>query len=871
MAIHRNQNDFVSLCEDLLAVVDLDGCFVEVNAHWAIQTGWHPSELEGQSLAQFIHVYDSDLTYFEFTNAKNNLTQTKYESQFKAKDGSYRQLLWKIKFHPEQLVFIVWAQDLTQTRLTEKSLRLEKERLEESQEIAHFGSWEFDLATGKIHWSRELYKIHDLEELTEPPPYEALLDRFSPSSRKLLAEAVQKAIEFGIPYRLNVEVLTRNSGIRYGVALGLPIQGPDGFVEKLHGTVLDVTEQHLAVQHMHQSNEQIEEQRRFLDTILNALPIKIALVDRNLIYQYSNITSKSEIHTSTGSAIGKHVSEILGVGNFTSIEPDIKRALAGETVIEERDIQDPSGQTKTVLLTLIPQWSASRDQVLGFYSIMQDISEQKLAERAALEQRNILRAILDNIPSAIILKDIEQDFKIIEWNQSSESLLSRPAKEVLGKRTHDLYPQSIANELNLLDQTAVRHGHLTEEQSPLIPVPGKGLRYFRTRKIPILPDSTGKFRFLLNVLDDLTDQMKSQQDLIDLHNVMDETMIVIETGIDGVITQINRNFSKVSGYSKEDTLGQNHRTFNSKYHDSLFFADLWRTITAGRIWQGEIRNQRKDGSLYWLYTTIAPGRDFSGKINKYVSFCVDITSEKEAQHKLIQSSKMSSLGEMAGGIAHEINNPLAIISGKAQQLLRSIEHDKFHKEQFLLDLKKIESTVDRIARIIRGLRSFSRNSDSDPMERVPVSRIVDDSLELCKERFKHGSIELSVHCMTDAAVDCRPAQISQVILNLLSNAFDAVSVLPMKWVDLHVETIQGQVQIKVTDSGDGISPDVLNKIMQPFYTTKDPGKGTGLGLSISKGIAEEHQGELRYDSDSKNTRFVLVLPVAIQPHRNQVA
>lgn len=231
------------------------------------------------------------------------------------------------------------------------------------------------------------------------------------------------------------------------------------------------------------------------------------------------------------------------------------------------------------------------------------------------------------------------------------------------------------------------------------------------------------------------------------------------------------------------------------------------------------------------------------------------------QMKLAMSSKMSSLGEMAGGIAHEINNPLTIINSKALVIGKLLEKEQPDLPKVESELRKIEETTDRIAKIIRGLTAFARNTEGDPLEPAMVSKIISDTLELCSERFKNHQIELKVKMQDDALIDCRPHQISQVVLNLLNNAHDAVLNLPEKWINIEVIRHNAWILIKITDSGPGINPAIVEKIMEPFFTTKEVGKGTGLGLSISKGIIEDHRGQLRYETYQNHTQFVIQLPV----------
>lgn len=232
----------------------------------------------------------------------------------------------------------------------------------------------------------------------------------------------------------------------------------------------------------------------------------------------------------------------------------------------------------------------------------------------------------------------------------------------------------------------------------------------------------------------------------------------------------------------------------------------------------------------------------------------------EQQETLIAGAKMSVLGEMAGGIAHEINNPLAIIHAKADLLQRQASRGTLQQTVLVTDLNKINQTVMRIAKIVKGLRAFSRNGDADAMENVDVSSMIEEAVSICHKRYREKSVDLRVHCPENVDIECRPSQIEQVLVNLLANALDAVVNLEEKWVELDAQIHSYGVTISVTDSGPGISAEIVEKMMNPFFTTKKVGHGTGLGLSISLGIIRDHHGQLQYDSTSAHTRFTIELP-----------
>jgi PAS domain S-box-containing protein len=251
----------------------------------------------------------------------------------------------------------------------------------------------------------------------------------------------------------------------------------------------------------------------------------------------------------------------------------------------------------------------------------------------------------------------------------------------------------------------------------------------------------------------------------------------------------------------------------------------------------------------------------SGAIERLVGANWDVTEIREKEIQMLQISKLSSLGEMSAGIAHEINNPLAIILGKAQHLKLVLNQESPSMDSVKRGIDVIESTSNRIARIIKGLQIFSRDGNRDAFESKSVRDLIEDTISFCHSRFKNHGTRLDIEEVpADLALDCQATQISQVILNLLNNAFDAVQTLPEKWVRIGVSDLGARVEIRVSDSGTGISPEIAKKILEPFFTTKEVGKGTGLGLSISLGIVKSHGGDLRLDRTAQHTTFVINLP-----------
>ncbi len=275
---------------------------------------------------------------------------------------------------------------------------------------------------------------------------------------------------------------------------------------------------------------------------------------------------------------------------------------------------------------------------------------------------------------------------------------------------------------------------------------------------------------------------------------------------------------------------------------------------------------RFDNKLRKLRVVKAPIFDDEGKVIMSVGVSKDITDElerekliHEQQVKMIHSARLSSLGEMAAGIAHEINNPLTIIDAILFQTSARIERDQFQLSELESVFGRITKSLDRIAKIVRSLRFFSRNSENDPFVVATLDSIFQDTSELCREKFKMAQVPLRLNAPPEMVALCRPTEIGQVLLNLVSNSFDAVHGTKNPWVSLDACQKDSKLIISVTDSGHGIPAEIQHAMMNPFFTTKEVGHGTGLGLSIALGIIKSHGGELIYQEREGHTSFAFDL------------
>lgn len=366
---------------------------------------------------------------------------------------------------------------------------------------------------------------------------------------------------------------------------------------------------------------------------------------------------------------------------------------------------------------------------------------------------------------------------------------------------------------------------------------------------------------------------RSLKELADIKFALDQSTIVAITDQRGIINYVNDEFCRISKYSREELLGQDHRIINSGYHPKDFIRDLWTTIAAGKVWKGELRNLAKDRSVYWVDTTIVPFLNSEGKPYQYVAIRHDITQRKQAEKQVLQQAaelqragQLSFVGELAAGLAHEIKNPLAGIQGGVDILIR--RRDKNDPEREALEGMRHE--VERIDSTVRALLDRARPRLVSIRE-VSLAEIVGRAVnlacaQLSKAAEKSHPVSIEFEPSTDPImIHIDPAQIEDAVLNLIINALEAadsegkVTIRVARSPNNDVEEFDEAI-VEVSDDGPGISEENLRRIFNPFFTTT-PG-GTGLGLPAVRRIARLHGGRVEVISTlAKGSTFTIYLPI----------
>ncbi len=327
---------------------------------------------------------------------------------------------------------------------------------------------------------------------------------------------------------------------------------------------------------------------------------------------------------------------------------------------------------------------------------------------------------------------------------------------------------------------------------------------------------------------------RSMKDLADTNFALNQAAIVATTNVKGEITFVNDKFVEISKYPREELLGRDHRIINSGYHSKEFIRDLWHTIANGRIWRGELRNRAKDGSYYWVDTTIVPFLDAQGKPYQYMAIRYDITDRKQSEERLREQAALARLGEMAAVVAHEVKNPLAAIKGALQVIGGRMPVEGRDRAV----LGDVVARVDSLNDIVQDLLVFARPRQPQ-LTPVPIAELIENTAALLKKDPAHSSVAVHItgsHPIVQLDVE----QMKTVFLNLLLNSAQATGTGGRIAVSIEADDLAATIAI--ADNGPGIPAEVREKIFEPFFTTKH--RGTGLGLPTARRVVERHRGTI---------------------------
>jgi PAS domain S-box-containing protein len=545
----------------------------------------------------------------------------------------------------------------------------------------------------------------------------------------------------------------------------------------------------------------------------------------------------------------------------------LTRIVGGEERVEcdvEKERRD--GSRVPCIVTATP-FRGPDGELLGIVEDLKDITERKQAERTLKESEDKYRTIFETTGTATMI--VEEDAVISMVSSEFEKIFGYAKAEIEGTQNwekfiveDDLGRMGEYHELRRNNPNAAPWNYEVRGIDK-----GGNLKDLLVT-ISIIP---GTKKSVLSMLD-ITDRKRAEQELVLRATAIEqaaEGITIIDK--EGTIQYANPAFERISGYTREEIIGQNHSILKSSNHDEAFYKAMMDTLFRGEMWTGHMINAMKDGTTYKVEASISPIRDNAGTIVNYVIIARDVTREADLETQLRQVQKMEAIGTLAGGIAHDFNNILAAIMGYTEMALYDVPEGTSGRRNLEQVLKAGYRGKDLVKQII----TFSRRREEErrPMR---VSPIVKEALNLLRASLP-TTIDIRQNIKTQSSmVLADQTQIHQVLMNLSSNAAYAMrekgGVLEVSLADVdiypdgaappHLDLKPGPyLKLTVSDTGHGIERAIMERIFDPFFTTKRPGEGTGMGLAVVHGIVKSYGGAIVVDSEpGRGSTFDVFFP-----------
>jgi len=503
-------------------------------------------------------------------------------------------------------------------------------------------------------------------------------------------------------------------------------------------------------------------------------------------------------------------------------------------------------------------------KVVQLESTNRELNATLEALRKAEEGRDRLGAELEQffnlLPDLIFIMD--SHLSLLQVNPSWTEILDWEADSLKGRKITEFIHADDLEGPGANFQEVIRFGGPRRFQLRFLKKDGS--RRWIECNVKSYPDSR-----VFGIGRDITEQKEFQKQLV-LRDIALRSAAkgVVITRRDGTIAWLNPAFSEMTGYTEEELIGNTLKMVRSEKHDESFYDEVWKKVDAGEIWHGEAVSKRKNGELYPEETVITPVRNEEGEFTHYIAFKEDITERKKQEKQLMRSQRMESIGHLAGGLAHDLNNVLAPITLAIDMLKKEVSAEARGK---MLDM--MEKSCNRGSEIIRQILTFARGAEGEQVV-IEIRHLVKELLSMARETFP-PDIEIESDIPGDLwNIIADATQIHQILLNLAVNARDAMphgGVLTIKAENIELKkkkenfnlTLQPGRHVKITveDTGIGIPRENLDVVFEPFFTTKEAGKGTGLGLPTVLGIVRSHRGLLEVKSEEgKGTSVFVYLP-----------
>ncbi|MEE8575689.1 MAG: PAS domain S-box protein, partial [candidate division Zixibacteria bacterium] len=487
--------------------------------------------------------------------------------------------------------------------------------------------------------------------------------------------------------------------------------------------------------------------------------------------------------------------------------------------------------------------------------IIRNLSQRSNGTKRDCHEDAKYRTYIESSPEAIFVANNQGD--CLEVNQAASDITGFKREELLSMSVADLLvtEEKITPESDFAN--IWKDGHAYFEKACRRP---DGSQYIMGINAVRIDDEQG-----IAFCADITAHRKTERELTKLSAAVNQSANAIcITDTEGRIEYVNPSFCSLTGYAANEVVGRNPSVLNSGHHEESFFVELWDTIKSGETWTGQFQNRRSDGTLFWEHKTISPVFADDGEIVNFVAVGEDVTRDAMIQQKLIEADKLAAVGVLAAGVSHEFKNYLGGIIGNASFALEELDDPSDLTRD---TLEQIISIGERANQVAVSLLTYSR-ARPEEWAIEDLKKVIEQTIKLVSRELQSCSVELVTYFEEIPQLRISQGKIQQLLLNLIINAEHAITADGVITIAMTMD--EDWVTIKVGDTGEGIKQELLDKIFDPFFSTKgvwgkDKLAGSGMGLAICRNIAREHGGDLTVISrPGIGTTFALTLPISDQ-------
>lgn len=868
--------NFLELSKDMVCIANVDAKFLKVNPAFTASLGYSKEELEGTPFVNFIHPDDLDKTYKEVEKLSHGKKTISFENRYRTKKGEYLVLSWNASPEPVTGNLYCIARDVTVEKQREKEILDVTSDLTAILNASEFSmiATELDGTIKEFNRGAELllgYKaaevvgkasiaiFHVLDEVVKRS--EALTIELGERVEPGLATFVAKACKSGVA-DCNEWTYKRKDGSTLPIRLSVTaIKNVSGDVTGYLGIGKDITKEKEAELNLLNSNKLLDESQRIAKTG----SWKFDLITKDLIWSKGNYKI-FEFEELPANMLFDAYRKRLRPEDLVRLDKAVEKSVTTGQNFEFLTAIEFSENRIKYILTLGQLIKDEFGEVIAAQGSTQDITEKTLAEQ------NLIK-------SNTLLDESQSIAKIGSWKfnaNTKDLLLSKghysifeldgvPADQLYKSYRARIHDDDLAK-LDEFDENVIKTGEDYKTNYRIL-FPDNRIKYIQEIGQPF-KNEKGEIIGLQGSILDVTEKTIAEQkiaekakEINDVRSALDESAIVTIADHKGIITFVNDKFCSVSQYDRDELIGRYHYVGNPEYQLNRFIKNIWTTIANGKVWKGDIKNRAKDGSYYWVNSTIVPFLDNKGNPYQYIAISSDITEKKLAKENLDYAlvdleKKNKELDQFAYIVSHDLKAPLRAINNLSEWIVEDMpEMPEIVSDNFGL----LRGRVQRMENLINGVLDYSRIGRTKiETESVDTKQMLD---QIAETLVPNKDFEISI-AENFPVIIAANILLYQVFSNLISNAVK-YNDKPHGKIECSYESLPNFHQFTIADNGPGIAEEYHKKVFKVFQTieARDKKESTGIGLSIVQKIIEEKGGVIRIESEeNKGASFIFTLP-----------